>query len=208
MATVGVTISGDWVKMSRFLSISPQILEKHVRRATIKNSLFLVKKIKGMIRARKYTKNSPITIALGKGSIALLKEKNLIDALGFELSSSFKSEVGFIKNAKTTGGIHSPPHNMQKVVLLLHEGYTIDVTPEMRAAIFMGLREVGTRRANALLKRANKKAKSNPGGAKETWRVPPRRFLTSVFKNRGIQNTVKKNWAIAVDNAYREAARG
>lgn len=198
-----IEITGDVNAFLKFLTAGSTlpILEREIRRGTIRASLFLVTKVKEAIKARRYTKNSPLTLALTRGDIPLLKEKNLFDALGFELKNSFESEVGVMKGRKSTGGVRSSPHDMQKIALLLHEGYTIDVTPEVRAAIFSALRERGGRRASSALKTLDR----NEGRGKTKYRVRPRKFLSSVFKNPSNQEKVKKIWRESLETAFQKA---
>jgi len=203
-------ITGDVRSFLRFTDprINRRILEREMRKATIKSSLFLVKQVKRAIRKRAFTANRPLTIALAKASgkrrttIPLLKEKNLVDAISFELKTAFHSEVGLVKNTKTTGGVFSSPHSMKKVAFNLHEGYTIDVTDAMKAAIAIALREIGDRRALSSLKTMEK----NTGKGKTVWRVPPRKFFSIVFRNRFNQKVVQKNWRIAIANALSKSS--
>ena len=198
-----IQITGDVNAFLKFLTAGSTlpILEREIRRGTIKASLFLITRVKESIKARRYTRNSPLTLALTRGDIPLLKEKNLFDALGFELKNSFESEVGVMKGRKSTGGVASPPYDMQKVALLLHEGYTIDVTPEVRAAIFHALRERGGKRAKSALRAMDQ----NEGRGKTKFRVKPRKFLSSVFKNPSNQEKVKRIWRDSLETAFQKA---
>ncbi len=199
----GIEITGDVNAFLKFLTAGSTlpILEREIRRGTIKASLFLITKVKEGIKGRRFTPNSPLTLALSRGDIPLLKEKNLFDALGFALKNSFESEVGVMKGRKTTGGVASPPHDMQKVALLLHEGYTIDVTPQVRAAIIHALRERGGRKAKSALRAFDQ----NTGQGKAKFRVRPRKFLSSVFKNPSNQEKVKRIWREALETAFQKA---
>lgn len=206
----GLVIRGDIKSFLRFTDprINRRILEREMRKATIRSSLFLVKQVKRAIRKRRFTKNSELTIALAKAggkkrsTIPLLKEKNLSDAIAFELKTAFHSEVGLVKDAKTSGGVFSPPEDMKKVAFLLHEGYTIDVTDAMKAAIAIALREIGDRRAAKSLSVMER----NKGKGKTTWRVPPRKFFAIVFKNSKNRKVVQKNWRIAIQRAFAKSS--
>lgn len=203
----GLVITGDVAAFKRFLTPSVTIknLEAEIRKATTDNALYLVKKVKEQIRARRLTANAPLTLALSSGQIPLLKEKNLFDAIGFTLKSSFEAEVGLSEGKRTTGGVKSRPFDMEKVVLLLHEGYTIDVTPEMRAAIAASLREKKGRNAT----RSSEAFKEREGKGRTTYRVPPRRFLTTTFKNDAVQERVRRRWREAVETALlKSGAKG
>ena len=199
----GIELTGDANGYLKFLTggHTLSILDKEVRRGTIKACLFLITQIKQSIKEKRYSPNSPLTLALTKGDIPLLKEKNLFDALGFEIKSSFEAEVGVMPGRKTTGGVASPPHDMQKVVLKLHEGYMIDVTPQMRAAIIHALRERGGARAKTALQAFE----NNRGRGKTKYRVKPRKFLSSIFKNPSNQEKVKRIWQEALEAAFKKA---
>jgi len=65
------------------------------------------------------------------------------------------------------------------------------------------LREKGSREAKSALSAMNDAS----GSGKDIWRVPPRRFLTSVFKNLAVQRVIKRNWSIAIETGLKRAAQ-
>lgn len=194
----GIVITGDVKEFLSFTNVVKhrKAIEREIRKATIKSSRFLVRQVKKAINQRKFTKNSELTLALAnKGLTPLKKFQNLFKAIEFELRSSFESEIGLIKDTQTTGGVTGKKESMKKVAFLLHEGYTIDVTDDMRAAIAIELRKKGTRRS----KRVLESMKSVKG--KSTFRVPPRKFFSRTFRNPVIQKIIKNNWKIAIERA-------
>lgn len=200
----GIVLSGDVNAFLKFVTAGSTlpILEKEIRKATIKASLFLVNQIKKKIRSQKGLRpNSPLTQALSKGNLTLLKEKNLFDALGFVLKDAFESEVGIMKGKKSTGGATSAPVDIQKVVFRLHEGYTIDVTPEVRAAIIFKLRK-DRKRGSA---KALEAFESNVGKGKSTIRVKPIKFLSSVFLNSFNQQKVRRIYKEGLEMGFKRA---
>jgi hypothetical protein len=199
----GLVIKGDVAEYKRFLTPNSTlpILEREIKRATIDNSLYLVSQVKQQIRDRRFTANAPLTLALSRGNLPLLKEKNLFDAIGFTLKTSFEAEVGLTERKLSTGGVKSRPTALEKIVLLLHDGFTIDVTDDMRAAIMAALRKSKGRKA----KSAQKQASERSGRGRTVWRVPPRKFLTTVFRNLAIQERLRRRWREAVEAAFLKA---
>lgn len=191
-------LSGDWTKIERFLITSyKHVLEEEVKKATIKNCLLIINAIKRNIRNRRFTKNTELTIALSGGDIPLLKEKNLFDAINYELKSAWEAEAGLIRNRKSTGGVASKPKGLAKIAKLIETGYTIQVTPKMRAAIMAALRKKG----HPIIENIDSGGSGQK--AKNVWRVPPRKFLSIVFKNHLIRKKVVRNWRDAVNKALK-----
>lgn len=208
MAIASFEIVGDFVRFEKFMigAALKGNLEREIRKATIRNSLLVIRTVGKKIRGRGFAENSPLTLALSKGTIPLLKEKNLLDALSFQLRSSFESEVGFLKNTKSTGGVTGSTIGIKKVVELMHTGYTITVTPKMIAAIMAALSGRKTKRGNLTgrAKKALKALKSTQGGrGKTVWRVPPRKFMQEVFEDKDMINEIKKNWNDALERVWK-----
>jgi hypothetical protein len=208
-----IILTGDITDFEIFLSAEKfgERFEREMQKAMVRACLYLIKEIKQRIRERKYTKNTYLTLALvgRKGKdIPLLKIKNMVDAIAYELKNSFTAEVGFIKNSLTTGGVKSPPHSMYKVVELMHTGYVIKVTPKMRAAIFAALAAQRTKKGN--VKRGARQAltffrnRADPSGSTQAgaWRVPPRPFLTDVFKDPKIQTQLRAIWRDGLERLW------
>lgn len=209
MANNVIKFTGDYQLFMRFISAGTwnTVFARAIRRATIKNCLYLVKAIKQEIRQKKYTANAQLTLALKKGSIPLLDEKNLFDAITYQLENSFYAEVGVFSGRESSGGVKSSPIDMQHLTELLHTGYVIRVTPKMRAAIMAALME--KRNAKQRLTRKAKSAlrsmASRTGSGAQTYRVPPRKFLTDVWERQDIQNMIRQNWRDALEQALLEA---
>jgi hypothetical protein len=179
-------------------------LEREVRRAMIKASLYLIKEVKQRIKDKKYIKNTPLTLVLagGRKDTPLLKIKNMVDAISYMLKDSFEAEVGFVKDSKTTGGVKSPPYDMKRVVTRLHEGCTITVTPRMRKAIIMALTGTKTKKGN--VKRSAQEALTIFKYVKGSgvWRVPARPFLSDVFQDKEIQKNLQSIWREALEKTW------
>lgn len=205
MGKSSLVITGDVQDFLNFTDIRlhSAAIRREMRRATIKSSRFLIKQVKKTIRSRRFTPNSELTLALAKkggsrrSTVPLRKFQILMKAMMFELKSAFESEVGLIKDTQTTGGVTGDSRSLKKVAFLLHEGYTITVTDAMRAAIAIELRKINDRRSRRVLR----SMESRTGHGKGTFRVPPRRFFTTTFRNPVIQKVVKKNWKEAIERA-------
>lgn len=196
----------DWKKF-RNISGFKANLDREIRKATIKNSLIIIKAVGRKVRDKKYAENQPLTLALSKRTIPLLKEKNMLDAMSFELANSFRAEVGFIKNKQSTGGVTGNTIEMQKLVELMESGYTITVTPKMVAAIMAALRTKRTKKGN-LTGKARKALKAieagEGGGGKRTWRVPPRKFMTEVLEDKQLAKQIRQNWSEALERVWKK----
>lgn len=201
---------GDVEEFAKFTD--PKILdgtfEKEIRKATIRNALFLLKEIKTRIRERQYEANSPLTIALagGRKDIPLLKTKNLVNAIVHKLETSFKAEVGFMANRNATGGASGSRVKLKKVVELMHEGYTITVTPKMRQAIAASLTQRSksgkiTKKSQTLL-RALSLAGTFNSDRDRTYRVPPRPFMTKVFESKLVNRQIQREWREALERVW------
>lgn len=196
----------NWKKFRNIAGFKSN-LDREIRKATIKNSLLIIKKVGRKVRDRGFEESSQLTLALSKGTIPLLKEKNLLDAMSFELTNSFRSEVGFIKNKQSTGGVTGDTIGMQKLVELMESGYTITITPKMIAAIMAALRESRTKKGN-LTGKARKALKAieagEGGGGKRTWRVPPRKFMTEVLEDKQLAKEIRQNWSVALERVWKK----
>ena len=192
-----IKFSGDVKAFARFTNSNlwKGNVEREIKKATMRNAMFLVAEIKKNIRARKFSSNSPLTLALKKSNLPLLNEKNLFDAIDFKLQSSFEAEVGLIAEKTSTGGVTGKSIPMSQLIQLMESGFTITVTPDMRAAIAIELRKLGV--------------KDNidgfaSGEGKKTWVVPPRPFLSVVFDNPAINVTLGENWRQAIVGLFKK----
>jgi len=209
MANNHIKFEGDIALFSKFIRTGTwnTVFARHVRKATIKNCLYMIREIKQAIRDKNYTANAQLTLALKKGDIPLLDEKNLFDAITYQLQSSFNAEIG-IFNAQSSGGVSSGPVPMRKLTELMHTGYTITVTPAMRAAIMaalMGQRNKKTKRLTGRAKASLKHMAKQSGSGNKTFRVPPRPFLTAVWQRPDMQKMIQRNWREALEQAFLEA---
>jgi len=208
-------IEGDMMLFKKFMtpSLMRGSLEREIRKATIRNSLLFIKTVARHVRDKPFEENAPLTLVLaGKKTTPLLKEKNMLDAMSFALRNSFESEVGFLKQSQSTGGVTGQTIEMKRLVELMHTGYTITVTPKMIAAIMASLRTQKTKKGR--LKKRAKDALSifggtEGGGGKRVFRVPPRPFIEDVVNDSDLINQMRKNWSEALERAFkRQGAKG
>jgi len=196
MAKSFIQLTGDVKLFEKFLNKNfwNRNLEIEIKKATIKNSLYLTKEIRDAIRDKKYQENSPLTIALNKGKdVPLLKESNLFKAIEFKLNDSFRAEVGVIRDVNTTGGVNGNNISMHKLVELMHTGYNIKVTTAMRKAIMAKLNELGELKNNDGVQRDKA----------EIYHVPPRPFLIEVWETPKVERELRKNWKEALDKFFK-----
>lgn len=211
-------ITGDVQAFQKFTrrQLLDKNLQRHIRRGTIKASLFLIREVKRSIREKEYEENSPLTLLTSRGTIPLLKEKNLVDAIAHQLKDSFRSEVGIIKNAQSTGSRFGEKPGastieMKKLVELMETGYTIRITQKMIAALIATLESQKTKRGKVKKRQQETldKIGENSGRRGGTWRVPPRRVFTSVWERRDIREGVIQIWREALEDMWKaQGAKG
>ena len=169
-------------------------IEKEMKKATLKNCLYLTSEIRNAIRDKKYQENSPLTIALNSGKdIPLYKKGNLFRAIQFKLNDSFRAVVGVLKDSNTTGGVNRNNIQMQKLVELMHTGYNIKVTTAMRIAIMAKLSKTSVK--DSKVPTSNQKV--------ESWYVPPRPFLTDIWDDPKTERELRKNWNEGLEKFFK-----
>lgn len=216
MTGKNLKFTGDINRFKQFLN--PQVwsgnLEREIKRATIKNSLYLIKEIKEQMRKKgAFPENSPLTLMTSKSDNPLLDNKNLWNAIDTVLKTSFESEVGILTNKGSTGskfGNARSQINIKDLVELMESGYTITVTNKMKKAIAASL--------NSASKEGSKKAKKNASVASQRLRkiyggkeyvVPPRPIFSSVFENPSIEKQLQANWRAALEGTFKaQGAKG
>lgn len=162
---------GDWDKwmdvmdskafQARMARIMPQTMNRI--------GVMLVGAMRRSIRSGDYAPNSALTKAMKGSSKPLVDRGDLMRALTYDAYGR-----GTGKGKAGGYGLYvglrrrSPKANIGAA---LHEGFTLTVTPKMRAAVFAQLAE------------RNPRARFNSTGpAKSIWIVPPRPFIEQPFK--------------------------
>jgi len=204
-----LSFSGDVSLFKKFLNkeVWRGNLEREIRKATIRNSLFLIKKIKDNIRNDEFAENASMTLALKRSNKALIDNRNLWNAIDHKLKSSFESEVGILENRASTGskfGKAKSQMNIKHLVELIESGYTIKVTEKMRKALMASLNEDRTKSGKLKEKSrvALQRAKSAFAGG-GTWVVPPRPLFTKVWDDPTINDVIQENWKRALEGAFK-----
>lgn len=208
-ATVSINFTGDIKAFLAFLDASKfrGNLDKHLKRATLRSALMMVKFIKKEIsQGKSFAKNSKLTLALKRSNRPLVDELNLRDAINFQLIDSFRAEVGIVDRRLSTGSKAGKRTllEMEKMVELMESGYVITVTPKMITALMARLDSdvtPGGKRDRALVGIAKSTLK---GKASSTWRVPPRKVLTSMWSRQDIQQQLRANWRDALVNVFKD----
>lgn len=209
-----IGVSGDLNIFERF--INPQLwkgnLEKEIRKATIRNALFLIKAVKDNIRNKEYVENAPMTLAFKRSDISLLDQRNLWRGVDSIIKSSFEAEVGIIANKGSTGskfGKAKSQINLKDLVELMESGYTITVTEKMKKAIAAALNS--DRNKKGEVKKKSSVALQRLGmivGGK-SYVVPPRKVFSKVFEDPAIAKVITANWRSALEGAFKhQGAKG
>lgn len=178
-------------------------IKRVIEKAMIRNSLFLIKRIKDNIRDNEFDSPSELTLALKNSNLPLLNQRNLWKAVDFKLLNSFTSEIGIISEKGSTGsqvGKAKSEINIKTLVELMEEGYEITVTDKMKKAIAIALSEDKTRSGSR---------KKSVGSLKtgSTYTVPSRKVFTKVWEGDATVNRVLgQNWRRALESMWK--ARG
>jgi len=211
-AIASMRITGDIEQFEKFTTVQllDRNLQKFIRRGTIKASLFLIREVKRQIRQREFKENSPMTLLMERGTIPLLKQKNLVDAIAHKLNNAFSAEVGMIRNAQSTGSRFgrkpgSSTIGMKKLVELMESGYVITITPKMIAALIATLEAQKTKRGKVKKKQGQALAKigQNAGRRGGVWRVPPRKIFSSVWERQDVKGEVIAIWRESLEQMWK-----
>jgi hypothetical protein len=114
--------------------------------------------------ARHGVPNSPLTILIKGSSRPLVDRGDLRQGIATEVAVSrarVHGAVGVLRRSRGRGG-----RRLTNVAAALHEGFTVRVTPEVRAAVFA-----------EMTKRRGKKVRVTSGGGARVWRVRGRPFI-------------------------------
>lgn len=181
-------------------------LKKHLRRATRINGKYVEAEARKVVQAsRGLRRNAPLTVAI-KG-----ESKPLVGLTG-ELfraitSKAIDDTTVFIGVLKTDAS-----YNIGNIV---HNGKTIQVTPEMRGMFFYLWKvSSGDMDPSELTGAAADLWDKMPGGwlplkeSTEAIVIPSRPFIDIAFGTVGLKKRVEDNWRKAIQTAMRERSRG
>jgi hypothetical protein len=183
-----IQFSGDYKDFKKFIDKKkgfPKELEHFVKKATIKNSLIMVARIRQGMRGRKFEKNAKVTNLIKGNKSPTIDESHLHNAIAREMIDSFTAKVGVLDG------------QMARIAKVIHEGATLKITPKMRAAIFGQLRERGNL------------GKLDPNHKSDGFmRIKPRPFLSTVFESPTVRKELNQNWQDAVEAALQVSSNG
>jgi hypothetical protein len=213
MASGGIRLTGQWQQLLKALDPRrfEQALRLEIRRATQKNALIVQREIRKRIQEGQYAANSPLTLAIkAPKSKPLVVTGGLFGAIAQELASDYVAFVGLKFGAKSKDGA-----DLVNVGLALHEGFTLDVTPKMRAAVFARLTKSKSRKAREAREAQLARIPGSriPGGtvqgprletaARSKWVIPSRPFVRQVIEDEAVQRLIRHSWEQAVATALR-----
>jgi hypothetical protein len=165
-----------------------RILEEEVGKATLRNILIMQDAIQRRIRTGEFkVKNTLVTIKIkGTGKPPLVDVGDLHDAILTELKHSFLGYVGILKAQRTSHGMRM---RMKKLAMFLEKGFTVKLTERMRNWLF-----AQTRGSD---KKGGKGRKQGDKRVVGKLRVPPRPFITPIFRSKQMQARFNANWELA-----------
>jgi hypothetical protein len=198
------TFTGDIKNFEKFIKpgTAQSDLVNAIRKGTIRNYLFLIKKVKDNIRNREFDSNSELTLAMKNSDLPLLNQRNLWNAIDFKMKSAFEVEVGIIKKAGSTGsqfGKAKSQISMETLVELMEEGYDITVTDKMKKAIAIALSKKEGK-GSSTKKRSVSSMKTG-----STLTVPSRKVFSKVFEeDPTIDRVLQENWRKAIEDMWKK----
>lgn len=177
---------------------------KNIRIATQLNGKIAEAIVRKSIQAGTgFAKNKPLTKAIKKSGKPLVDSGVLFQSITSVVQDDFTVFVGVLR----TSGEYN-------IVVTLHEGETIKVTPEMRGMFFMLWRaSTGEIDPGKLTGRAAILWARMPGGwtplAAETEAIviPGRPFFKVAFANTQMIKRSRDNWKKAMEASFAERAR-
>jgi hypothetical protein len=187
--TVGVKVKlkDDWAKFLK--KSNPRlfrvILWERMQVAMVDNCEYLEKVIATRIRRIDYKRNKPLTVLLKGSGVPLVDNADMIKSLSHLLESPFDAYVGVNKNAAKGANI----------AYVLHEGWTIRVTPAMRRWMAIAI-------AKALKSGKTFATKPVPFSSAAAIVIPPRPFIKKVIDDKRIQGRILRRWAQAYAETF------
>jgi len=180
-----ITKVGQWKLYMKLMSSArfANKLKSEVKKATTANTLLVRTEIITRIDQGKYEPNRPITIAMKGSSLPLVDRGDLrrsIRTRQIDWSSGF---VGVLAATKLRGKA------MANIGEMLHEGFTIKITPKMRTWFKYKAKEYVF-------------SPINPSTS--ALRVRGRPFIKQPFEDPKIQTDCEDNWRMAVDAAFND----
>jgi hypothetical protein len=215
VAKVELKMTGEWKRMAAAMDSKrfEKNLEANINKATIFNGLMVAGEIRRRIKARKYAKNSELTVLIKRSSTPLIDDADLWGSVTSKNISAYAVFVGVLRTTLAPNG-----RPMVNLAEFLHSGGAFPVTEHMRN-LFILLSEVGqgkrdkstlTGRAAELAKALGKRIEQIKPLKPSTTHivVPPRPFLTDVLNDARILKKCEANWRKAAQAAMKDQASG
>lgn len=207
-------LTGDWRKLGALLN-APRFrdrLERNMLNATKQAGMVVVAEIRRRIRARRYAPNNPFTVLMKRSSGALVDDGDLFAAVTSVAVNPNTVFVGILRNTVSEDG------NLANLAELLHEGGNVTVTTAMRN-LFLVLARVGagqmkksklSGRAAEIAKQLGRRIKQIKPlkDSTRTLHIPPRRFLSTVFKDPKVLQKIRRIWEKAVAQTFKDEMAG
>lgn len=208
-ARMGIKLVGDWKRLDT--ALNGRKLSKHLipqfQKANLVNAAASIKEVKSKIVKREDAAsyaNAFLTIAIKKSTKPLI---------GLEAGAPLFNALTWkkINKRKVFAGVHYT-NRFHDIARALHDGTVFRVTNEMRGLFYhLWLASNDPSHVPKLTGRAAKLWKAMPGGWKKlkdsttTIALKERPFIKRVFEDKTfITRTVRKNYNIAVENAFRK----
>ena len=178
-------------------------MKLHLRKATKKNGLMMVKAIRQTIKGGAFEPNKALTVAIKGSTKPLVDRGDLFQAITYKMYGDTTVFVGVLK----TNGEYN-------IAAMLHEGTAIKVTKAMRGLFFIlwqaseGKVDPArlTGRATELFERMSSGWKPLKEST-TTIVVPARPFIKVSFDNPELLAKATENWSKAVADAMAERAK-
>lgn len=212
---VTLRLTGNWKRMGAAVDAKrfQNNLEANISKATAFNGMMMQSEIRRRIKAKRYEKNSPMTIALKKASTPLIDDGDLWGSVTTKNLSAYTVFVGVLASKMSSDG--KPMVNLAN---FLHSGGAIPITEHMRN-LWIVLSEVGqgkrpksylTGRAAEIAKALGRRIKNIKPFKPSTTHVviPPRPFLASVLEDPKMLKKCEANWKKAIAAAMKDQASG
>jgi len=114
----------------------PRRMEKHVKKATLKNAMIGAGRVKWDIQRGKFAANAPLTRALKGSSKPLVDTEELFKSITGDAVAWNVALIGVLKNRQVKNPETGDVEDIMMIAKILHDGAVIPVTPPMRRLFY------------------------------------------------------------------------
>lgn len=171
---MALKFSKGWKRFIRAMSgrRPRRVADQEVQRKVREQLELLRRDIVAYIDSEKHgVSNSPLTILIKGSARPLVDHGDLRASINTAITvrgTTVEGGVGVLRRKSARGG-----KKMWNIAVALHEGFTVKVTPAVRAAVFAEMRR----------RRRGKKVRfEGGGGGVKTWKVKGRPFVKDPFE--------------------------